>query len=58
MMNGIIRGKPLIYPLEHSGNPTSSHLVAKEEELTKEIMNFALPYEVCISYFEAFFNMP
>jgi hypothetical protein len=25
-----------------SGNPTSSHLVAKEEELVKEMMNVAL----------------
>jgi hypothetical protein len=32
----------LIHPPELSGNPTSSHLVAKQEELAKEIMNLAL----------------
>jgi hypothetical protein len=32
-----------------SGNHTSSHLVAKQGELTMEII---LPYEVSLSYFE------
>jgi hypothetical protein len=32
----------LIRPSELSGNPTSSHLVAKQEELMMEMMNFAL----------------
>jgi hypothetical protein len=39
--NGIKRGN-LINPSEFSGSPTSSHLVAKQEELTKEMINFAL----------------
>jgi hypothetical protein len=34
--------KLLIRPPEHSCNPTRSHLVAKQEELTKEITNFVL----------------
>jgi hypothetical protein len=34
-------GKLICRP-ELSGNPTSSHLAAKHEELAKEIMNFAL----------------
>jgi hypothetical protein len=34
--------KLLIRQPELSCNPTSSHLVAKQEELAKEIMNFAL----------------
>jgi hypothetical protein len=37
------RVKLLIYPPELSGSPTSSHLEAKQEELPKEIVNFALP---------------
>jgi hypothetical protein len=32
----------LICPPELSGNPTSSHLAAKQEELAKEMMNLAL----------------
>jgi hypothetical protein len=32
----------LIHPPELSGNPTSRHLVAKQEEPVKEIMNFAI----------------
>jgi hypothetical protein len=39
---GIISMGKLIHPPELSGNPTSSHLVAKQEELAKEIMNLAL----------------
>jgi hypothetical protein len=35
-------GKLLIRPPELSGKPTSSHLVAKLEELAKEIMNLSL----------------
>jgi hypothetical protein len=40
--NNIDRGKPPIRPPKLSGNPASSHLVAKQEELAKEIINFAL----------------
>jgi hypothetical protein len=40
--NYIGRGKLLIRPPELSCNITSSHLVAKQEELAKERMNFAL----------------
>jgi hypothetical protein len=40
--NYIDRGKLLIRPAKLSANPTSSHLVADQEELKKEIMNFAL----------------
>jgi hypothetical protein len=40
--NDINRGKLPIHPPELSGNPTSDHLVAKQEELMKEIMHFAL----------------
>jgi hypothetical protein len=40
--NDIDRKKVLIRPSELSGNPTSSHLVAKQEELEKEIINFVL----------------
>jgi hypothetical protein len=32
----------MISPPEISGNPTSSHLVAKQEKPAKEIMKFAL----------------
>jgi hypothetical protein len=35
-------GKLLICPPELSGNPTSSYLVAKQEELVKEMMSLAL----------------
>jgi hypothetical protein len=54
--NDINRGKLLICPPGLSGNPTSSHSVAKQEELMKEIMNLA--YEIFLSYFKGFFNMP
>jgi hypothetical protein len=36
------RGKLKIHPPELSDNPTSSHLVAKQEELAKEMMNLTL----------------
>jgi hypothetical protein len=39
--NNIDRGIFLIRPPELSSNPNSSHLVANEEELEKEIMNLA-----------------
>jgi hypothetical protein len=42
--NDTDRGKLLTHPQELSGIPTSSHLVAKQEELAVEIMTF--PYEV------------
>jgi hypothetical protein len=37
----IDRGQPKIHPRELSCNPTSSHLVAKQKRLTKEMMNLA-----------------
>jgi hypothetical protein len=37
----ISTGKLLTRPPELSGNPTSSHIEAKQEELEKEMMNFA-----------------
>jgi hypothetical protein len=40
---------------ELSGNPTSSHLVANQEDLAKEVMDFAL--RGIYLYFEEFFNM-
>jgi hypothetical protein len=40
--NDIDKGKFLIHPPELSDNPTSSHLVAKQEELAKKINNFTL----------------
>jgi hypothetical protein len=33
-----------------------SHVVAEQDELVMEIMNLA--YEIFISYFNGFFNMP
>jgi hypothetical protein len=48
--NVIDRDK-LIRPQELSGNPT--YLVAKQEELSKEMMNLALRR----SYLKGFFNM-
>jgi hypothetical protein len=39
--NDTDRGKLLIRPLELSGNPSSSHITTKQNELAKEIMNFA-----------------
>jgi hypothetical protein len=47
--------KTPIGPPELSGYPTSSYLVAKQEELAKK-MN--LSYEIFLSYFEGLFNMP
>jgi hypothetical protein len=38
----IDRVKVVIRPPQLSGNPTSSHLVGKQEDLEKEIINFAL----------------
>jgi hypothetical protein len=35
-------GKPVIRPPGLSGNPTSSHLVLKKEELAKAMINLAL----------------
>jgi hypothetical protein len=40
--NEIDRGKLLFHPAELSGKPTSNYQVAKQEELVKEMMNFAL----------------
>jgi hypothetical protein len=47
--------KTLILPPELSGSTTLSHLVAKQEELEKEVMN--LDDIVYLSYFERLFNM-
>jgi hypothetical protein len=41
-LNKVNKEKLLIRLPEPSGNHTSSHLVAKQEELAKEIINFAL----------------
>jgi hypothetical protein len=40
--NDIDRERRLILPPELSGNPASSHLEAKQEELAMEIMNLPL----------------
>jgi hypothetical protein len=40
--NDIDRGKLLIRPTQLSGNPNSSYLVAKKEELTNKIIFFSL----------------
>jgi hypothetical protein len=40
--NDIDRGNLLIRPPELSGNSTISHIVTKQEELAREIMNLAL----------------
>jgi hypothetical protein len=37
----------LIRPPELSGNPTTSYLVAKQDELAKEMMNLALR-SICV----------
>jgi hypothetical protein len=38
----ILAGENIICLPELCGNPASSHLVAKQEELVKEVMNLAL----------------
>jgi hypothetical protein len=40
--NDIDMEELLIRPPELSGNPTTSYLVAKQDELAKEMMNLAL----------------
>jgi hypothetical protein len=40
--NDIDGGKPLIRPKELSGNPISSHLIAKQEEIAMKIMSVCL----------------
>jgi hypothetical protein len=50
--NDINKEKLLIRLPALSGNPISSHLIAKQEDLVKEMMN--LVYEI---YFEGSFNM-
>jgi hypothetical protein len=47
-------GKLSIRPSELAVNPTNSHLVANQKELTKWLI---LPYEISISYFGVFFNI-
>jgi hypothetical protein len=42
LCNDIDRGRLLIRPPELSDNHNSSHLVAKQEELAKEIMDLAV----------------
>jgi hypothetical protein len=54
--NIIDRRKLLIHPSQLSGNTISSHMVTKEEEQPKEIKN--LTYEIFLTYFKGFFNMP
>jgi hypothetical protein len=51
----ISKGKLFICPPELSGNPTSGHQVAKQEELAKEMIN--LPYELFILYSKGFFDI-
>jgi hypothetical protein len=41
-------GKHIIHPTELSGNPTGSHLVAKQEEIAKDMMNFEGYDEFCL----------
>jgi hypothetical protein len=48
--------KPLIHPPEHSGNSTTSHLVTNQEDMVREMMNFA--YEIISFILVGFFNMP
>jgi hypothetical protein len=48
--------RKLICPPEFSGSPTRSHLVAKQEELEKEMTEFCL-MKYFFSYFEGFFSM-
>jgi hypothetical protein len=48
-------GKLLIRAPVLTGNPTNSHLAAKLKELAKETN---LTYEISLSYFNCFFNMP
>jgi hypothetical protein len=40
-LNDIDWGKLLIRPPELSSNPTGSHVVAKQEELAKEMLSLA-----------------
>jgi hypothetical protein len=54
--NDVDRGKFLIRPPEFSGNPTTSRLVAKQEEQPKEMTDFAL--RIILSYSVGFFSMP
>jgi hypothetical protein len=56
--NDIDRGKLLIRSTQLSGNPNSSYLVAKQEELTNEMIFVSLWSRLSLSYFEGFFNMP
>jgi hypothetical protein len=52
----IVRRKLLLDSPENTGNTTSSHLVVKQEELAKKIIDLALQSYLC-SYFQGFFNM-
>jgi hypothetical protein len=54
--NNMDRRKHFIRSPELLGNPTSSHVVAKQEELAKERMNFAL-LSICF-ILGKFFIMP
>jgi hypothetical protein len=47
--------KLIIRSPELAGNPTSSQIVVRQDGLTKE-MNLA--FDISLSYFEGFFNMP
>jgi hypothetical protein len=55
--NDISRGKPMICPSEFSGNPTSGHLVAKQEELGEGNDKFGLT-KYLRSHFKRIFNIP
>jgi hypothetical protein len=50
------QGEFLIHPPKLSGNRTSCHVVANQQELAKEIMNLA--HEISVLCFEGFFNIP
>jgi hypothetical protein len=51
------REKLLIHPPEVSDNPTSSHLIAKQDEMGEGNDEIGLTKYIC-PYFEVIFNMP
>jgi hypothetical protein len=56
--NNISRGKLLIHPPELSGNPTSSHLVSKQDELGEVNGDEFGLTKYLFSYLKGIFNMP
>jgi hypothetical protein len=54
--NNVGGGKLLIRPPELSGNPSSSHLVAKQKKLSEVNDEFGLKNYIC-SYLKGIFNM-